>query len=155
MATAHKKRSKKNRSRKFKRPVRGVVHDGAFAIDYSKLPRDLDADALAELQAELPKPKKSAEPVDHSVLFNLTVSDMIEAAEVEKVEVDGKYMVDTGHVVAFDGDLKYKIRRVGGWKSTLLSGEGLVLEFSGKGTLWLQTRNINAMVGWITPVLPS
>jgi uncharacterized protein (TIGR00266 family) len=74
---------------------------------------------------------------------------------IEKVTIDGKYLVDTGHVVAFDGDLKYKIRRVGGWKATLLSGEGLVLEFSGKGTLWLQTRNINAMVGWITPVLPS
>ena len=74
---------------------------------------------------------------------------------IEKVEIDGKYLVDTGHVVAFDGDLQYKIRRVGGWKSTLLSGEGMVLEFSGKGTLWLQTRNINAMVSWITPVLPS
>lgn len=74
---------------------------------------------------------------------------------IEKIALDGKYLVDTGHVVAFSGDLKYKIRRVGGWKSTLLSGEGMVLEFSGKGELWLQTRNINAMVSWITPVLPS
>ena len=74
---------------------------------------------------------------------------------IQKVDVDGKYLVDTGHVVGFNGDLTYKIRRVGGWKSTLLSGEGLVLEFSGKGTLWLQTRNMNAMVGWITPVLPG
>ena len=84
MATAHRKRSKKKRSRKFKRPTRGVVHDEAFAIDYSKLPRDLDAESLAELEAELPKPKKSAEPVDHAVLFNLTVSEMHEAAEGEK-----------------------------------------------------------------------
>ncbi len=74
---------------------------------------------------------------------------------IQRVEVDGKYLVDTGHVVGFDGSLTYKIRRVGGWKSTLLSGEGLVLEFSGTGTLWLQTRNMNAMVGWITPVLPG
>jgi uncharacterized protein (TIGR00266 family) len=74
---------------------------------------------------------------------------------IEKVEIDGRYIVDTGHVVGFSGDLKYKIRRVGGWKATILSGEGLVLEFSGKGSLWLQTRNINAMVSWITPVLPA
>jgi len=73
---------------------------------------------------------------------------------IEKVAIDGSYMVDTGHVVAFSGDLKYTIRRVGGWKSTLFSGEGLVLEFKGTGTLWLQTRNLNAMVGWITPNLP-
>ena len=52
MATAHRKRSKKKRSRKFKRPTRGVVHDEAFAIDYSKLPRALDAEALAALEAE-------------------------------------------------------------------------------------------------------
>ena len=74
---------------------------------------------------------------------------------IQKVEIDGKYRVDTGHVVAFEGDLRYQVRRVGGWKATLLSGEGLILEFSGKGVLWLQTRNLNALVSWITPVLPS
>jgi uncharacterized protein (TIGR00266 family) len=74
---------------------------------------------------------------------------------IEKVEVDGAYRVDTGHVVAFEGDLRYMIRRAGGWKSTLLSGEGLVLEFKGKGTVWLQTRNTGALVRWITPFLPG
>jgi len=73
---------------------------------------------------------------------------------IEKRPVDGKYVVDSGHVVAFEGDLKYTIRRVGGWKSTLLSGEGLVLEFTGKGTLWLQTRNMGSLLAWITPILP-
>jgi len=89
MATAHKRRPKKNRSRKFKRPARGVVHDEAFAIDYSKLPADLDEAALAELEAGLPKPKKSAKPVEHAELFNLNVAEMIEVAEGEKVEVEG------------------------------------------------------------------
>ncbi len=73
---------------------------------------------------------------------------------IEKVEVDGSYLVDTGHVVAFEGDLSYRLRRAGGWKSTLLSGEGLVMNFTGKGTIWLQTRNIGALVRWITPSLP-
>ncbi len=73
---------------------------------------------------------------------------------IEQLEVDGSYMVDTGHLVAFEGDLQYKIRKAGGWKSTLLSGEGLVLEFTGTGTLWLQTRNVGSLISWITPQLP-
>jgi len=73
---------------------------------------------------------------------------------IEKLEVDGGYIVDTGHVVGWEGDLTYKIKKAGGWKSTLLSGEGLVLEFTGKGTLWLQTRNLSSLIGWLTPQLP-
>ena len=72
---------------------------------------------------------------------------------IEKVEIDGAYKVDGGHVVAFEGDLQYRLRRVGGWKSTMLSGEGTVLEFTGKGTIWLQTRNLSTFLGWITPFL--
>lgn len=74
---------------------------------------------------------------------------------IEKVEVDGAYRVDTGHVVAFEGDLRYAIKKAGGWTASVLSGEGLVLEFTGKGTVWLQTRNLSALVGWISPHLPS
>jgi uncharacterized protein (TIGR00266 family) len=73
---------------------------------------------------------------------------------IEKIEIDGKYRVDSGHVVAFEGDLRYAIRRAGGLKSTLFSGEGLVLEFTGKGTVWLQTRNLSTFISWITPFLP-
>ena len=73
----------------------------------------------------------------------------------EQVEVDGAYVVDTGHVVAFEGKLRYNLKRVGGWKSTFLSGEGLVLEFNGKGTVWLQTRNLGTLIGWISPLLPA
>lgn len=74
---------------------------------------------------------------------------------IEKIEVNGSYIVDTGHVVGWEGDLEYKIKKAGGWKSTLLSGEGLVLEFTGTGTLWLQTRNLDSLLRWITPQLPS
>lgn len=70
---------------------------------------------------------------------------------IEKVEVDGGYIVDTGHVVGWEGDLKYSIRKAGGWKSAMLSGEGFVLEFKGKGTVWLQTRNLGSFIGWLSP----
>jgi uncharacterized protein (TIGR00266 family) len=70
---------------------------------------------------------------------------------IEKIEIEGDYVVDTGHVVAWEGDLKYKLKKVGGWKSSMLSGEGAVLEFKGKGTLWMQTRNMSSLIGWISP----
>ncbi len=73
---------------------------------------------------------------------------------IEKVEVNGSYQVDGGHLVAFEGDLEYKIKRVGGWKATILSGEGIVLEFSGRGTLWLQTRSLRSLIHWLIPQLP-
>jgi uncharacterized protein (TIGR00266 family) len=71
---------------------------------------------------------------------------------IEEVEVDGKYVVDSGHVAAWEGTgLKYSLRKAGGFGTALMSGEGLVLEFSGKGKVWLQTRNLSSLVGWISP----
>jgi len=74
---------------------------------------------------------------------------------IEKVEIDGAYVVDTGHVVAWEGDLKYNLKKAGGWKSAMFSGEGMVLEFKGTGTVWLQTRNVGSFVSWISPFFPG
>ena len=56
--------------------------------------------------------------------------------------------IDTGHIVAFQEGIGYQVNKVGGWKSTLLSGEGLVATFTGPGTLWLQTRSPADFIGW-------
>jgi uncharacterized protein (TIGR00266 family) len=69
------------------------------------------------------------------------------------VPVNGAFVVDTGHIVAFDGTLDFKVRSVGGVKSFLFSGEGLVCEFRGQGTVYVQSRNLNALIGWLTPML--
>lgn len=69
------------------------------------------------------------------------------------VQVDGSYVVDTGHIVAFDGTLDFRVRSVGGVKAFLFSGEGLVCEFSGRGTVYVQSRNLKSLVGWISPML--
>ncbi len=63
--------------------------------------------------------------------------------------------IDTGHIVAFEENIGYQVNKVGGWKSTLLSGEGLVATFTGPGTLWLQTRSAADFVGWLIPQLPK
>lgn len=63
------------------------------------------------------------------------------------------YTVDTGHMVAFDDAVTYRVRRVGGLKSTLFSGEGLVCDYTGPGRVLMQTRSVDAFVRWLTPRL--
>ncbi len=65
------------------------------------------------------------------------------------------YTVDSSHLVAFDGTLSVKPRPVGGLKSTLLSGEGLVIEMTGPGRIYIQTRSPQALINWIIPQLPK
>jgi uncharacterized protein (TIGR00266 family) len=65
------------------------------------------------------------------------------------------HIVDSGHVVAFTDGVDYKVRKFAGWKSTLLGGEGLVVELTGPGTAWIQTRSANALVDWMAPRLPK
>jgi uncharacterized protein (TIGR00266 family) len=61
---------------------------------------------------------------------------------IEKIEVNDYYIVDTGHIVAFTDGLNYKIgKAAAGWVDSFLSGEGLVCEFTGKGTVYIQSRN--------------
>jgi uncharacterized protein (TIGR00266 family) len=60
---------------------------------------------------------------------------------IKQIDVDGVFIIDTGHIVAFESTLNYKIRRVGSWFSTIFSSEGLVCRFEGTGKLFIQTRN--------------
>jgi len=69
---------------------------------------------------------------------------------IEK-EIDGEFIVDTGHVVAWEPTLDFKIGGMGGLKQTLFSGEGLVMRFYGQGKIYLQTRQMPALAGWLTP----
>lgn len=64
------------------------------------------------------------------------------------------FTVDTGHLVAFTQNLDFKVRRVGGLKSSLLSGEGLVVDLTGPGRVILQTRSEDAFLSWLIPKLP-
>lgn len=66
-----------------------------------------------------------------------------------------KYVVDTSHLVAFDATMGVTPKTVGGFKSTLFSGEGLVVELIGPGTVYMQTRSPQALINWIIPQLPK
>ena len=75
---------------------------------------------------------------------------------IEEMELaEGEtFTVDTGHLVAFSDRLGFDVRRVGGLKSTLFSGEGLVVNLSGPGRFWMQTRSEDAFLTWLIPRLP-
>ncbi|KAH8796703.1 duf124 domain-containing protein [Hyaloscypha finlandica] len=61
-----------------------------------------------------------------------------------------RYIVDNGHLVAWN--TKYILERVasGGIISGLSSGEGLVCKFTGPGTVFMQTRNPVAFGQWMS-----
>jgi len=66
-----------------------------------------------------------------------------------------KYIVDNGHIVAWFGDMEYRIVRGGKtWVSSVTSGEGLACEFTGPGKVWLQSRNPQAFGEWIKTFVP-
>lgn len=65
-----------------------------------------------------------------------------------------RYIVDTGHIVAFPSSVTYTVRKAArGLFSTLASGEGLVCEFMGPGRLYMQTRNVSALARMIQPFI--
>lgn len=74
---------------------------------------------------------------------------------MKEIQVAGTFICDTGHMVAFDSSLNYKLRLAGkGMLTAFKSGEGFIFEFSGNGKLIVQSRNMNSLVSWVTPALP-
>ena len=64
-----------------------------------------------------------------------------------------KLIVDNFHLVAFSDTCQYVVRKFGGLKETLLSGEGLVTEITGPGEVYIQTKNIREMAEWIWTII--
>ncbi len=61
---------------------------------------------------------------------------------IQELRCEGNLVIDTGHLVAWDGTLTYTIGKSGaGWIASYLSGEGLICDFQGQGRIWIQSRN--------------
>ena len=67
---------------------------------------------------------------------------------VEK-EINGEYIVDSGHLVAYGPDMKLKPQLAGGIFSSLFGGEGFVTRVEGKGKIYMQTRNLAGLASWV------
>lgn len=64
------------------------------------------------------------------------------------------YTCDTGHIVGFTDGLQYQVRTFGGFKGLFFSGEGLVCDFEGSGSLFVQTRNAPSLASFLHPFRP-
>ena len=70
------------------------------------------------------------------------------------IDCDGEYIVDTGHIVAFEETLSFKLSKAGkSWLSSILGGEGLVCKFSGTGRIWVQSHHASSFGHTLGPLL--
>ena len=66
-----------------------------------------------------------------------------------ELQVGEEMVVDTGHLVAWDADMNYKVTKASsGIMSSLTSGEMLVCKFTGPGKVYTQSRNPGWLLGW-------
>jgi uncharacterized protein (TIGR00266 family) len=73
---------------------------------------------------------------------------------IYEVNVTDGYVVDTGHIVAFEDTLEFKIGKAG--KSLIgsfMGGEGLVCKFHGRGKLYCQSHNPPSFGKLLGPML--
>jgi len=74
----------------------------------------------------------------------------------KRLQPGERYVVDTGHLVAWEGTTQYTLRKAAaGFFRSMMSGEGIVAEFIGPGELLIQTRNLAALAGLLKPFFPS
>lgn len=74
----------------------------------------------------------------------------------KRLQPGERYVVDTGHLVAWEGTTQYTLRKAAaGFFRSMMSGEGIVAEFTGPGELLIQTRNLAALAGLLRPFFPS
>lgn len=69
---------------------------------------------------------------------------------IEK-NVDGQYIVDSSHLVAYPHGIKLKLQFAGGLLSSILGGEGFVTRLEGKGKVFIQSRSIEGLRSWVNP----
>ncbi len=93
-------------------------------------------------------------------IFWLTVSGyglvlLTSFGGIYEIEVEGEYIVDTGHIVAFERSLDFSISKPGSsWLGAFLGGEGLVCRFRGRGKVFCQTHNPGAFGSVVGSQLP-
>ncbi len=74
----------------------------------------------------------------------------------KRLQTGERYVVDTGHLVAWEGTTQYTLRKAAaGFFRSMMSGEGIVAEFTGPGELLIQTRNLAALAGLLRPFFPA
>lgn len=68
-----------------------------------------------------------------------------------KHHISGEFIVDSGHLIAYEPGIRMSISLVGGLIGSVTSGEGFVNKLSGNGVIYLQSRSLDGLVKFLTP----
>ena len=68
---------------------------------------------------------------------------------ITKKAIDGEFIVDNGHLVAYEPGIQMSIKLSSGLLGSLTSGEGFVNRLTGRGNIYLQSRSIGGLVGFL------
>lgn len=63
-------------------------------------------------------------------------------------EIESEYVVDTGHLVAYEPTIGIRMGMAGGIFSSFFGGEGLVTRVSGPGRIYMQSRSMDGLAAW-------
>ena len=63
-------------------------------------------------------------------------------------EIGDEYVIDTGHLVAYEPSVSLKVGMAGGIFSSFFGGEGLVTRVRGPGKVYMQSRSFDGLVSW-------
>ena len=64
-------------------------------------------------------------------------------------DIDGEYIVDSGHLVAYEPSISLHLGLAGGIFSSFFGGEGLVLRLRGQGRIYMQSRSMSGLAQWV------
>ncbi len=73
----------------------------------------------------------------------------------KKLQPEEKMILDNYQLVALSSSADYRVTKHGSFKTTLFGGEALVIEITGPGTVYIQTKNIMEFVRALIPFLPK
>lgn len=75
----------------------------------------------------------------------------------QKIKVDKgeKYVLDNGLFLCSHTSTKYNVTTIGGVKTTIFSGEGLVMEFEGPCELYTQGRSVHHLINFLANHMPK
>ncbi len=63
-------------------------------------------------------------------------------------QVKDEYIVDTGHLVAYEPTISIRVGLAGGVFSSFFGGEGLVTRVKGPGQIYMQSRSFGGLTTW-------
>ncbi len=125
-----------------------VLSSGAYVAHSGEIDMKMKFGGLKSLLA-----KEGAFMLDVSGVGDLWFNSY---GGIHAVDVNGSYIVDNGHLVGYEGNLTFDIKSAGGGlMGFVASGEGMVAEFHGQGRVYIQSRNLGSLVGWLTSILPG